>query len=95
MINITVDEKLAKEMLEKAINERVEELAKEKYFFTYAELAKYMNMSKPTIEKSLLKNGLKYYKVGSKYLFKRSEVDEFMDSLTSRMDIMNNDFKLL
>ncbi|MEK4678631.1 helix-turn-helix domain-containing protein [Bacillus sp. FSL W7-1294] len=81
-------------MLEKAINEKVDELAKEKYFLTYKELTEYLNISKPTIEDRLIKNGLKYYKVGSKYLFKKNEVDEFLDDMTSNMDATNNDIKL-
>lgn len=80
-------------MLEKAINEKVDELAKMKYFMTYTELARYLNLSKPTIEDRLVKNGLKYYKQGSKYLFKKNEVDEFLDDMTASMNATNNDLK--
>ncbi|ASV69980.1 excisionase [Cytobacillus kochii] len=80
-------------MLQKAINERVEELAKIKYFMTYQELSEYLNISKPIIEDRLIKNGLKYYKVGSKYLFKKTEVDEFLDDMTANMTLTNNDIK--
>ncbi|MDF9626277.1 helix-turn-helix domain-containing protein [Bacillus cereus] len=80
-------------MLEKAINEKVEELAAQKYFMTYKELSEYLNISKPTIEERLVKNGLRYYKVGSKYLFKKSEVDAFLDDMTSDMNATNNDIK--
>jgi len=80
-------------MLEKAINERVDELVKLKYFLSYNELSEYLNISKPIIEDRLIKNGLKYYKVGAKYLFKRSEVDEFLDTITASMDATNNDLK--
>ena len=31
--------------------------------------------------------------VGSTYRFKKSDVDEFMEEITSHMDIHNNDFK--
>ncbi|MEH6892133.1 helix-turn-helix domain-containing protein [Bacillus sp. JJ864] len=81
-------------MLEKAINEKVEELAKEKYFLSFKELSEYLNISKPTIDEHLLKNGLPYYKVGTKYLFKKNEVDEFLDDMTSNMNATNNDIKL-
>ncbi|PEI37467.1 excisionase [Bacillus cereus] len=94
MLNVQIDEKTVNSMLEKAINEKVDELAKEKYFLTYKELTEYLNISKPTIEDRLIKNGLKYYKVGSKYLFKKNEVDEFLDDMTSNMDATNNDIKL-
>lgn len=93
LINVQVDEKTVNQMLEKAINERVDELAKQKYFMTYNELAEYLNISKPVIEDRLIKNGLKYYKVGTKYLFKRDEVDAFLDDMTASMTATNNDIK--
>lgn len=93
MFNINIDEDEARALLEKAINERVDELAREKFFMTYKELSEYLNLSKPTIEELLINNGMKYYKVGSTYRFKKSDVDEFMNQLTQHMDIHNNDFK--
>ncbi|WP_438824494.1 helix-turn-helix domain-containing protein [Bacillus sp. JJ864] len=94
MLNVQIDEKTVNTMLEKAINEKVEELAKEKYFLSFKELSEYLNISKPTIDEHLLKNGLPYYKVGTKYLFKKNEVDEFLDDMTSNMNATNNDIKL-
>lgn len=93
MFNINIDEQEARALLEQAINQRVDELAHEKFFMTYKELSEYLNLSKPTIEELLINNGMKYYMVGSTYRFKKSDVDEFMQQLTSRMDIHNNDFK--
>lgn|SRR5699024_7233775 len=93
MFNIDIDEATARQMMQQAIDERVEELAKEKYFMTYNELADYLNISKPVIEDRLIKNGLKYYKMGSKYLFKRDEVDAFLDEMTASMTATNNDIK--
>lgn len=93
MFNINIDEDEARELLEQAINERVDELAHDRYFMTYKELSEYLNLSKPTIEDLLIKNGMKYYRVGSTYRFKKSDVDEFMDQVTSQMDIRNNDLK--
>ena len=93
MFNINIDEEEARALLEKAINERVDELAHDKYFMTYKELAEYLNLSKPTIEELLINNGMKYYMVGSTYRFKKSDVDEFMEKITSHMDIHNNDLK--
>lgn len=90
-----INEEKAREMLQKAIDKRVEELAKEKYFMTYKELAEYLNLSKPTIDELLIKNGMPYFRVGSTYRFKKSDVDNFMNSITSQMDIMNNDLKNL
>lgn len=93
MFNINIDEQEARALLEQAINQRVDELAHEKFFMTYKELSEYLNLSKPTIEELLINNGMKYYMVGSTYRFKKSDVDEFMNQLTSRMDIHNNDLK--
>lgn len=93
MFNINIDEKEARALLEQAINQRVDELAHEKFFMTYKELSEYLNLSKPTIEELLINNGMKYYMVGSTYRFKKSDVDEFMEKITSHMDIHNNDLK--
>lgn len=93
MLRVDVDEKMVREMMQQAIEERVEDLAKQKYFMTYSELADYLNISKPVIEDRLIKNGLKYYKVGSKYLFKRNEVDAFLDEITASMSATDNDLK--
>lgn len=93
MFDINIDEQEARELLEQAINQRVDELAREKFFMTYKELSEYLNLSKPTIEELLINNGMKYYMVGSTYRFKKSDVDEFMEEITSHMDIHNNDFK--
>lgn len=95
MFNIDIDEQEARDMLQKAIDERIEELAHDKYFMTYKELSEYLNLSKPTIEDLLIKNGMKYYRVGSTYRFKKSDVDEFMERITSQIDIRNNDLKNL
>lgn len=93
MIEISIDEKTVNSMVEKVINEKVEKIVRQKYFLTYNELSKYLNISKPIIEDRLIKNGLKYYKVGAKYLFKKNEVDEFLDSMTLSMSITSNDLK--
>ena len=95
MFNIGIDEDEARELLQQAIDERVEELAKETYWLTYKELSDYLNLSKPTIDDLLIKNGMKYFRVGSTYRFKKSDVDDFMDHITSQMDITNNDLKSL
>ncbi|WP_318245527.1 helix-turn-helix domain-containing protein [Cytobacillus stercorigallinarum] len=93
MLSVQIDDKTVTTLLEKAINERVDELAKQKYFMSYKELSEYLNISKPIIEDRLIKNGLKYYKVGTKYLFKKNEVDEFLDDMTASMTATNNDIK--
>ena len=93
MFNIGIDEDDARELLEQAINERVDELARDKYFMTFKELSEYLNLSKPTIDELLIKNGMRYFRVGSTYRFKKSDVDAFMEQITAQMDIQNNDLK--
>lgn len=93
MFNIGIDEDEARELLEQAINERVDELAPDKYFMTFKELSEYLNLSKPTIDELLIKNGMRYFRVGSTYRFKKSDVDAFMEQITAQMDIQNNDLK--
>lgn len=95
MFNIDIDEQEARDLLQKAIDERIEELVYEKYFMNYKELSEYLNLSKPTIEDLLIKNGMRYFKVGSTYRFKKSDVDEFMERITNQMDNRNNDLKNL
>lgn len=90
MLEINVNESTVKEMLQKAIDERVEELAKEKYFMTMKELEKYLNLSRPSITKNFIENGMKYYRAGDRYLFKRDEVDAFLDAATGEMNITQN-----
>ncbi|PTK53913.1 excisionase, partial [Staphylococcus nepalensis] len=85
----------ARDMLQKAIDERIEELVHDRYFMTYKELSEYLNLSKPTIEDLLIKNGMRYFKLGSTYRFKKSDVDEFMERITNQMDNRNNDLKNL
>lgn len=93
MFNIGIDADEARELLEQAINERVDELARDKYFMTFKELSEYLNLSKPTIDELLIKNGMRYFRVGSTYRFKKSDVDAFMEQITAQMDIQNNDLK--
>lgn len=70
------------------------EKAREKYFLTYSEFSQYLNISKPSIEELLIKNGCPFYKVGTKYLFKRVEIDEFLNDITEGMNNRNNDIKI-
>lgn len=93
MLEINVNESTVKELLQKAIDERVEELAKEKFFMTFKELEKYVNLSRPTIEDRLLKNGMRFFKQGSKYLFRKSDVDQFLNEMCESMTATNNDIK--
>lgn len=93
LLNVQIDERTVNNMLEKAINERVEELAKQKYFMTMEELTDYLNLSRPTIMDRLLKNGCPYYKNGTRYMFKRDEIDKFLNEMTMQMSATQNDIQ--
>ena len=93
ILNIQVDDEQIKELMNKAIQERLDEFAKEVYFMTYEELCNYVRVSRPIIEERFIKNGLRFYKNGNKYLFKRREVDAFLDEITEQMELGNNDFR--
>lgn len=93
ILNIQVDDEQIKELMNKAIQERLDEFAKEAYFMTYEELCNYVRVSRPIIEERFIKNGLRFYKNGNKYLFKRREVDAFLDEITEQMELGNNDFR--
>ena len=55
-----------------------------------------LSCQNPTIDDLLIKNGMKYFAgKGSTYRFKKSDVDDFMDHITSQDDITNNDLKSL
>ena len=90
MINVQVDENTVNQMLEQAINERVDELAKQKYFLNMKELSEYVNLSIPVIHDRLILNDLPHYRMGTKYLFKRSEVDAFLDEMTKSLTGTND-----
>lgn len=91
LIDIKVDEKTVNDLLEKAIDKKVEEIASEKYFLTLRELSQYVNLSIPVIKDRLLLNGLPHYRQGTKFLFRKQDVDKFLDdmlnSLTGTNDI--------
>lgn len=93
MFKLQVDEETAKQMMETAINEKVEELARERFFMTYSDLCAYLNLSRPVIDEKLVKNGLRYFKQGNKYLFRKQDVDNFLEEIIAEMDNTNNNFK--
>jgi len=51
------------------------------FYLTREELRKYLKFKSISSVDNMVKFGLKKYKVGSKTLFKRFEVDEFVDNL--------------
>lgn len=90
MINIQLDDDIVNKKLDDAINAKVEELAHERYFLTMQQLSQYINLSIPVIHDRLILNDLPHYRMGTKYLFKKSEVDEFLDAMTKSLTGTND-----
>lgn len=90
MIDIKVDEKTVNQMLEKAINAKVEELSHERYFLTMQQLSDYVNLSIPVIKDRLLLNGLPHFRNGQKYLFRKQDVDKFLDEMLNNLTGTND-----
>ena len=90
MLNVQIDEKTVNQMLEKAINEKVEKIASEKYFLTMKELSEYVNLSIPVIKDRLLLNGLPHYRQGQKYLFRKQDIDQFLDDMVNSLTGTND-----
>ena len=92
MLNVQLDEETVNQLIKDEVKKKVDELAALNYFMTYKETLEYVRMSRPTFEHALLESGLlDYYKVGTKYLFKRSDVDEALDLLTGSTTDTNRD----
>lgn len=90
MLNVQIDENTVNEMLERAINEKVEELSHERYFLTMQQLSDYVNLSIPVIKDRLILNGLPHYKQGTKFLFRKQDVDQFLDDMLTSLNGTND-----
>jgi excisionase family DNA binding protein len=79
MINFEIDQELLKELYLRKVEEHLQEIEMEVFFMDSKQLATYLNMSWNTIVSHLLYDE-KFPKVrlGSKWLFNRIEVQEFM-----------------
>ncbi|MGG0844083.1 helix-turn-helix domain-containing protein [Peribacillus simplex] len=79
MISFEIDQELLKELYLQKVEEHLQEIEMEVFFMDSKQLATYLNMSWNTIVSHLLYDE-KFPKVrlGSKWLFNRKEVQEFM-----------------
>ncbi len=90
LIDIKIDDDVVNKKLDEAISERVDELAHDRYFMTMKELSEYVNLSTPVIKDRLIMNGLPHYRVGQKYLFRKKDVDSFLDSVLENLTGTND-----
>ncbi|MBK5446459.1 MULTISPECIES: helix-turn-helix domain-containing protein [unclassified Peribacillus] len=79
MISFEIDQELLKELYLQKVEEHLQEIEMEVFFMDSKQLVTYLNMSWNTIVSHLLYDE-KFPKVrlGSKWLFNRKEVQEFM-----------------
>ncbi|CAH0308889.1 helix-turn-helix domain-containing protein [Peribacillus frigoritolerans] len=89
MINFEIDQELLKELYLQKVEEHLQEIEMEVFFMDSKQLATYLNMSWNTIVSHLLYDE-KFPKVrlGSKWLFNRKEVQEFMEKYY--LEVRNN-----
>lgn len=89
MISFEIDQELLKELYLQKVEEHLQEIEMEVYFMDSKQLATYLNMSWNTIVSHLLYDE-KFPKVrlGSKWLFNRKEVQEFMEKYY--LEVRNN-----
>jgi excisionase family DNA binding protein len=52
----------------------------EKDFFTKRELMEYLRISRGTVDKFMRHQGLPYIKLGKKVLFRKSDIDRWIES---------------
>ena len=81
MISFNIDEKELKELYLQKVDERLEELEREVFFMNSKQLSAYLNLSWNTIvENFLYDEDFPCLRAGSKWLFNRKEVQEYMDN---------------
>ncbi len=89
MISFEIDQELLKELYLQKVEEHLQEIEMEVFFIDSKQLVTYLNMSWNTIVSHLLYDE-KFPKVrlGSKWLFNRKEVQEFMEKYY--LEVRNN-----
>lgn len=90
MLNVEIDENVVNQLLEEEIQKKVDQLSYEKYFLTLQQLSEYLNLSIPTIKENLILKGMPSYRKGTKHLFRKHEVDEFMDNMLDSLEGTND-----
>lgn len=81
MLNIHVDESTVKELLEKAIEERIKEIESTVYFMDSKEVLNYVGMSWNSFNTHILTDPkfTAAIRLGNKWLFNRIELDAYLE----------------
>ncbi|MCU6603921.1 helix-turn-helix domain-containing protein [Peribacillus frigoritolerans] len=89
MISFEIDQELLKELYLQKVEEHLQEIEMEVFFMDSKQLATYLNMSWNTIVSHLLYDEkFPKLRLGSKWLFNRKEVQEFMEKYY--LEVRNN-----
>lgn len=89
MINVEIDQEQLKELYLHKVEEHLKEIDLEVFFMDSKQLANYLNMSWNTIVSHLLYDeDFPKVRLGSKWLFNRKEVQEFMKNYY--VEVRNN-----
>lgn len=80
MVEIKLDDKELKDIYIAEVQKRLDNLELETMLMDSKQLCKMLSLSYPTVEKTFLRNPkFPKIRVGSKWLFNRKEVQEFID----------------
>ncbi|WP_057915811.1 MULTISPECIES: helix-turn-helix domain-containing protein [Peribacillus] len=89
MISFEIDQELLKALYIQKVEEHLREIEQEVFFMDSKQLATYLNMSWNTIVSNLLYDeDFPKVRLGSKWLFNRKEVQEFMKAYY--VEVRNN-----
>ena len=89
MIHLEIDQKQLKELYLQKVEEYLQELESEVFFMNSKQLASYLNMSWNSIVTHLLyDDDFPKIRLGSKWIFHKKEVQEYMDKYY--VDVRNN-----
>ncbi|MGB2871792.1 helix-turn-helix domain-containing protein [Psychrobacillus psychrotolerans] len=92
MIQLNIDEEAFKEMYSQKIDEYLGTIERESMFMSFNDLVKYLNMSNVSIREFLLwRNDFPKIRLGSKWLFPRKEVANFMEKYLDEVRAVGGD----
>lgn len=92
MINFQLDEKVLEEIYNQKVDEYLKSVERESMFMTFNDLVKYLNMSNVSIREFLLwRNDFPKIRLGTKWLFPRKEITNFMEKYLEEVRAVGGD----
>ncbi|KKB33791.1 MerR family transcriptional regulator [Bacillus thermotolerans] len=86
MIEIKLDDEQLKDLYLAEVRKRLEKFEAESYLMNSKQLCKFLNLSWPTIQQTfLIDPSFPSIRLGSKWLFNRKEVQEYIDYWSSEV----------